>query len=314
MMKNKNLLLGVLLAVLVLLIVLPKMMPETKGYPERFAELDTSRVTALDISKGEDRVRIDKQNGQWWLTEPVNWKADARALDRLLAELPELGARALINKNTGGEADDRYELGADQATILRVYEGAEERLALRIGKASQDFSSGFVRYDDSEPIYRSNRNLSSRVPSDPARWLDKLIYKEEQDNLATVQLHRGDGTLSFSNADTAWSAEWSPKRGRGWFEAAVDEAAFSTLRNGVLTLRMSELATAEQAARLAEADIVLSHELGTKDGRSRKVDWARLEDEESKVFCRVDGQDQWLSLYKSSLERLEKEPGEFRSN
>jgi hypothetical protein len=313
MMKSStNKILGVLLAVLVAAIVLPRVMPEDKGYPERFAEVDTAKVSRIEISKADARVLLERRNGAWQVSEPVNWKADANAVTRLLAELTTAGAVALVNANKDGEADSRYELDDAGATKLGVFAGSEELLALRVGKASQDFSTGFVRFEDKQKIYRSGTNLSGKVPAQPARWLDKVIYKEEEASLAAIELKREDGRLNFARPDSVWEAEWMPEKGRGWKSESLNEGNFNAVRNGLQSLRLSDLASAEQAALLEEAPLEFECTVLLKDGRNHRIRWKLLESESSKAFCKVDDFEPWFSLYKSSLERLNKAPEEFR--
>ena len=312
-MRNMNRWLLGLLAVLVLSIVLPRVLPRHRDYPERLGDVDTTAVTKVVLARGADSVQVEKAGAAWRLTAPVAWAADPRMVEGLLAALGDLRVTALANANRKLEADARYELGDAQATRLKVYAGARLALEARLGRASQDYSGSFARLEGKEPIYRLAREVGSRLPANRSRWLDKVVCKVDADSLNAIELQRADGVLLFSRADSAWSVRWSPARGAGWTADAGDAPAFAGLRSTLCNLRMSDLPTPAQAAALALAEPQLSHALSLKDGRRLQFQWTRLEGERDLAFVRREGEAAWFAVYAGLVDRLEGKPGDFRA-
>jgi hypothetical protein len=312
-MNNRNLWLGGLLALLLLAIFVPSWLPEDKGYPASLALIDTVKVDAVEFAKGDESLRLEKRNGLWRVVRPVSWAADRPAVDRMLAALSDLSVLAKVQDNADFAEDARFELDDEQALRLQVFAGGSSLLQARLGKASSDFSSGFARYEERPEIYRLAQHLGSRFSPQSSRWIDKVVMRVEPEDLAQIELERADGRLRFTNLDSLWTVDWEPASGRGsWTEAPVKDAELNGLRSSLATLRMSELAADEHLAALAEAPVVLTHRLRMSSGIEHVVEWARLPEDESRVYCRPAGQSTWFALFKSSLERLEKEPVGFR--
>lgn len=312
-MKKRNLLLGGLLVLLLLAILLPKVLPDNKGYPDALAVIDTSRVERVELVKGSDATTLEKRNGVWTVTRPVLRAADPAAVQRMLDALADLRVAAKVQDNAGNAEDARFELDDAKALRVSVKAAGETVLEARFGKASSDFSSGFARYESDPVVYRTAQNLGSRLSAQRSRWIDKTIFKTEADNLATVALERADGELAFENRDSLWTMDWKPaKGGRGWSGEAIKETELSALKNAVAHLRMSDLADSAQTAALAGVVEGTTLHLTLKDGAGRVFRFARLESETGKAFCQAEGDPTWFAVYKSTLDRFEKEPSAFR--
>jgi len=311
-MKNRNLWLGGALAALLLLILLPKVAPERKGYPDSLAAVDTARVERVELAKGDQRTVLEKRNGLWRVTQPVDWAADRAAVDRLLGALADLAVVAKVQDNDGYAEDGRFQLDDAQALRLSVRAGGEDLLAARVGKASADFTTGFARYEDRPEIYRTAQNLGSRLSPQSSRWIDKVVYKEEPEQLAAVELVRADGTLRFDHRDSLWTVDWTPASGRGFAGAPVKDAELSALKNAAATLRMSDLADSARVSQLANAAPELTQRVTLADGRQRVIEWARAAGDDSRVYCRLQDGPTWFAVFKSTLDRFEKEPEAFR--
>lgn len=311
-MKNRNLWLGGLLVVLLLAILLPKVLPESKGYPDTLAVVDTSRVERVELVKGADATTLEKLNGVWTVTAPLTRAADPAAVGRLLDGLADLRVTAKVQDNADHAEDARFEL--DDAKALRVTVKAAGRTVLeaRFGKASSDFASGFARYENEPEIYRTAQNLGTRLSAQRGRWIDKTIFRTEADNLASLTFERADGVLRFESRDSLWTMDWAPAKGRGWSGEPVKETELSALKNAAANLRLTDLADSAQTAALQAVVPQTTQRVALKDGGERVFLWARLESDANKVFCRSQDDPTWFAVYKSTLDRFEKEATAFK--
>ncbi len=313
-MKNKNLILGLLLVVLVLLIVLPKIVPEDRGYPERLAEIDTSRVTKIEFDQGEEGVALVKSGVMWKLDRPIAFDADRKAVDRLLGVLADLRLAALVTENADFAEDERFELDDEQARRVQVYEGDRLVLEARFGKATQDYSNGFVRNEGDPRVFRTAQNLGGRFNMKHTGWIKRELFTLDKEAMESILVDRcDDGELSFAKAEEGWSVAWvAPRERDSWESPAVETGRFGTLQNALAKLRISDLAPEDKIAELENAEPSVISTVNLAGGQSRQVEWYVLESEESKAYCRVDGGGRWYEVYKSSLNSLEKDPEDYK--
>ena len=311
-MSRKHWVLLGLLVALLLLIALPRLMPQRKDYPDRLAVVDTSLVSRMIISKGADSLQVERIGAGWRLTTPVSWPADPRTVAGLLDVLGDLKVTALANPNPKLTADPDYDLDVGRVLRLRVFQGDQAALDLRLGRSSRDFSGSFVRLEDQEAIYRLAAEIGSRVPTGRGRWLDKVICRENADSLVHIEVRRAEGLLSFECADSTWGVQWKPVRGSGWSAPKVNEVPFEDLKSALCNLRMSDLPTPAQTAALAVAAPAFSHVLVLKDGRCQVYQWITLEGEENLAFVRREGQAGGFAVYRGLMDRLTVAPEEFK--
>lgn len=313
-MSRKHWVLLGLLVALLLLIALPRLMPRRKDYPDRLAVVDTSLVSRMIISKGADSLQVERIGAGWRLTSPVSWPADPRTVAGVLDVLGDLKVTALANPNPQLAADPDYDLDAGRVLRLRVFQGDQAALDLRLGRSSRDYSGSFVRLEGQEAIYRLAAEIGSRVPAGRGRWLDKLICQENADSLVLIEVRRAEGVICFEHADSTWKMRWEPLRGTGWSAPRVNERPFEDLKSALCNLRMSDLPTPAQTAALAEASPVVSHVLVTKDGRRQVFQWLKLETEENLVFVQCEGQSGGFAVYRGLMDRLTIAAEEYRTS
>ncbi|MDP2361845.1 MAG: DUF4340 domain-containing protein [bacterium] len=313
-MSRKNLYLTGLLGLLLLLILLPRVIPEGRDYPAQLGEVDTAAVSRVWIAQGRDSIMLERREGVWQVGGDQAWRADDRAVQAMLASLANLDVAALANANDNLLADDRYGLGDAAATRLKIWEGERLALAARVGRASQDYQGSFARREEDLAIYRLTREVGGRLSVLPGRWLDKLAFRASSDSVVAIELERSDGRLAFARGDTAWSVSWQPLRGQGWHGARGSETTLPGLLAALSNLRLSDLPTPAQREALRAAPAVLSHHLTLADGGRHTFQWARLDSEENLVFLRREGEDHWFAMYAALLDRLLEAPSAYRQS
>jgi hypothetical protein len=313
-MKNKNTILGILLLVLILLIALPKIMPEDKGYPDYLAAIDTSNVSRIEILKANESVILEKSNDQWKLIEPVSYAADMNSVNRLLGLLPELKVASLASENEEYSADERFELNDEKATQVKILEGGRLVMDARFGKATKDFSNGFARYTDKETIYRMTQNYSSRFNTRQAGWINKEVYKFDQAELNSIRLEFDSAVLEFTSGDSLWTANYSAAKSKdSWNSSDLNESNLNSLKSAVSSLRISDLASAETIELLTAKEAALKLSIQTGGSVPTIIEYFMINEEDSKIYCRVNGGSPWYELFKSAYDRLVKPAQDYRN-
>jgi hypothetical protein len=301
-MRNKNLILLVVLAVLLALIAMPKLLPEKKAYPDQLATIDTAKVQRVHFSKGEETLTLVKDSFGWQVQTEPNWPADDRAMGNILGMLAHLEVASLANSNDDYNHDARYELDDSQALRLEVFEGDAHVLNARLGKASRDYSNSVARLEGEAPIYRMAQNRSNDLPIGRERWLKKELFQLDGATFHQIDLQSED-QISLRNQDSLWVGTRTSKNGRS-SSFQLDPKQLEALESNFGTLRFRDLASADQTAKVKEVSPELKVRLKTSDGREVSFDWFRLE-EETDVFCQMNSDGPFLIFSGATLESFE---------
>ena len=317
-MKNKNLILLAALLVLVAVIAIPKLLPESKNYPDKLVELDSLAVDFIQISKGAESITVQRHGDTWRISDPIEYDVEGRSIERVMQQLCNLDVVALTSENADYSQDARYELGDDQALRIKVQAGGSMVMDARLGKASQDNANGFARLESDARIYRTAQPLQRAFPFEISRWIKRDIHMEDLDGLESLVLERkGDlGTLSFALADSVWQVSLKNARGRTqWANEVAEERNFNTAKTHMNNMKISGLANEEQLAALEGHEISLTSRASWSDGREHFVEWVQDSDlSVDRVFARIDGEGYWYELLRYQFDKLNKEADEYRAS
>ena len=114
---------------------------------------------------------------------------------------------------------------------------------------------------------------------------------------------QAEDQISLKNQDSLWVGTRSMKNGRS-ASFQLQPEQLEALEQNFGTLRMRDLATAEQTAKLNDLTPGLKARLSVSDGREVALDWFRLEGE-TEVFCQMVPDGPFLVFYKNTLESFE---------
>lgn len=201
---------------------------------KQIVRFDPESVRAIDASWPGGSVKLEKREGTWHLTAPLETEADGQTVDDLLSDLAFLRANGFL----GGEAPSDVALQLDspefqaELELEPAEEGGEARtVSVAIG-ASLDGENRAVR--GTEPTVRY---------SIPAGRLDELPRKPGAYRFR--ELARFDGAearrleLAFQDEEAGQSAVVTGTRGpAGW---STEPEAMSPVKVGALVARLARL-------------------------------------------------------------------------
>ena len=107
------------------------------------------------------KLALKKQEDQWYLTTKFNCKAQESAINRLLDAVLEMTGKV---RSTDPKHLEQYKITDEQGIHLILKDEAEKTLAnLIIGKKSEDYNTGFVRFAGKDKVYFVDKNVLSKL-------------------------------------------------------------------------------------------------------------------------------------------------------
>jgi hypothetical protein len=197
-MQKKTLYLIGLLAVLVLLIYLPDMIPEDRGYPVTLGTVDTAAVTRIEIIASDEQLLLEREGGELVLRQPLALPLESYQAQRLLTTLSDLRVAALTTEN-----ESRFvEFALTDTLGIRVKVTAGEELVadFLVGKESSDNQQSYTRLIGSNQILQMSRNLTSMFKLKASALIRRELYRvnpEEILQLSTADLRDANGTYTL---------------------------------------------------------------------------------------------------------------------
>ena len=169
------------------------------------AAIKPNEAGKLTFTQGDQRLVLERQDGQWMLTAPFQYRADEQSVHGLLAGLKD-GIPFDVRVDEGNL--ERYGLDSSNSIFVQVDSGGS-LTAFYVGNNAAGGST-YVRFPSSQTVYRARIGGRSRYERIPPDWRDKQVHPfEPQDATSVIIERRGLGDLEFENSESGWSAKGS---------------------------------------------------------------------------------------------------------
>jgi hypothetical protein len=189
-------------------------------------------VTSLQVSPaGKPEISATLTNGSWMLEKPLNYPAQAAAVEALAGALEKLTvATRLSAKDISRHPDADAEYGFDNPQYSLVIHSGDQRQQLIIGSRTAPGDQVFVRVVGLEGAFVVDASWLNLLPDSPAPWRDTALV---DDIGACNWIVITNGTKSMEFRRDATNHLWRmirPLQARA--NSARIASAFQQLRDG----------------------------------------------------------------------------------
>jgi hypothetical protein len=221
MKKNTLALVGLLALLLVLAyLVLQKPGEQSVGTSGSgtFLSVDSLSLDKISIKSPTASLVLEKRGAEWFVAEPVNYKADQANATNLIHLIKSMEARSVVSS----KPEKRPVFQVDSTgTLLTLFEKGKQTESVVIGKMGSSYNETYVRKSNSDDVVLVDGVTSYSFSRPVKDWRDKTIFTTLRENIKEVKYEYGDTTFTLAWHDSAW---WVGK------DPAKEEAV-----NGLLT-------------------------------------------------------------------------------
>jgi len=190
-----------------------------KSDKEKLFTFDKKAITAIDITKGKEKINFVKESGAWRMTAPDKKLAAASATDGILNVMNGMKREATIDEKPGDLA--QFELKPPAFEI--ILSSGEKKYTLLLGSKTPSGSAYYAKLPDSDTVF----TVSSSISYELQKKNDDLVEKEalplDPAKVTSLDVDYGDSKLSLSNPQNFWTlfrkdGKWSitaPKAMKG---------------------------------------------------------------------------------------------------
>lgn len=243
-MKNNTTKLLIILAILLGVFLIVKLTGDTsrsKSFRSALVEIDTARVSRIQIASPEDSTVIVREEDKW----VVNGKpADKQAVKSLLSNLQMIKPSRIASRSPEQWKDFQVD---DQGTRVVIYEGSDKALDIILGRFNVEGQRSFysyVRLDEDQDTYVAKDFMKMSVGANAASYRNDDVLSIMRDSLAAIDFNYPDTSFSLYKKDDVWQLE----------EAVADSASVAKYLQGLS--RVASKNFTEKPASAAQYDIV----------------------------------------------------------
>jgi hypothetical protein len=210
MTRNTILLSGLLIVLLIIAALVMQKPGERSSSGESgvaLAQVDSLAVDKIEIKTPTSSVVLQKNGVEWYLREPVSYRADQSTVAGFLHDSKNLEVKNLVSNKL--EKHSVFQVDST-GTQVKIFEKGVEKIAFVIGKPTSSFSELYARRLGSNDVLivsGAPPHVFSRTAKD---WRDKAIFTTSRDGIKEVRYQYGDTTFVLVSKDSVWTVGNDP--------------------------------------------------------------------------------------------------------
>lgn len=278
--------------------------------------LKAAEVTSIQIQPGGqlETIRIERTNGNWQLTKPVVYAAQAPAVENLLHALEDLSPQTRISaQELLGRHNVNEEFGFDTPQAILVIQQGQEQHTLKLGFLTPPGDHIYAQVVGFEFIDVIDASLLKFIRPRANEWRDSAFV-----NLKDFPFDR----LSVANGAKVFDLQRS-KESKTWritlpgnMQARADNPKIEKLLLDLQNLRISQFETDDtkvdpESFGFQSPSLELKFERGTNQLLLLQFGKSPTNDE-NQIYARRNGQSAIVLVPREAIGAWRGEPSEFR--
>lgn len=217
----------------------------SKSFRETLVELDTAKVTKIEIQSPEDTTVLERKNGQW--TVNGEKPGDDATVHGLLNNLGQIEPSRLASRSE--EAWKDFQVDEESGTRVVVYESGDKALDIilgRFGVEGQRSFYSYVRLTEESDVYVANNFMKMSIGTGGEDYRNDDVLKIKRDSVKSVAFNYTDSAFTLTKQTEGWMID-------GQEEA--DSTAVAKYLNGLQFLTSRKFGENENAVELYDVAI-----------------------------------------------------------
>ncbi|MCX6996859.1 MAG: DUF4340 domain-containing protein [Kiritimatiellaeota bacterium] len=164
--------------------------------------IEPGRITEFTVASSNLQVTCVQTNGQWRLTRPIAARADAAAVDRLLAGLERLSRGEVITpaqRRAGNLTLASY--GLEPARIRITLGAGARRQTVLFGRAAPLGGALYIKDAARAEVIATDASATNLCPASVAALRDHALFKDSAQTVKRFDLRGGGRFLQLARND-----------------------------------------------------------------------------------------------------------------
>jgi hypothetical protein len=237
---------------------------------QKLFKISEDKVASIHLKWGGGETMLEKKDGVWKLTSPVQDDVDPAAVNTLLKGISEEASKALVSDKPDVDLKI-FGLADPLGTIdVKTTDGTEK--IVDVGQVDAIGGNKYAYIRDEKKVVAVDSGMQFKFAKTSRDLRDKRILRLPQEPIESVQIKWTDKDrkfdLSMKRVDTKWAYE-----GKNWKMDQHSANAFVAQLEGLRTNEfMQEQKTDPQARKKYGIDHVLARfDLKTRSGKTDSI-------------------------------------------
>lgn len=268
---------------------------EARERGERVTQIDRDKINSISIKNSETKIELrKKENGAWYLEEPIKDRADTSVLNQLFTTTESMKHDAVIGEGGKGASKEQIkEFGLGNSDTRIKLSGGEKPVELVLGKDAAVEGKIYAKLEGSGTVYVISNDLKNQLTKKPDDFRDRKLTEVSTAQVNKAVIKSSAGELELEKKNAHWSLV-KPLKARG------DDSKIGDLISQATTARIESFmadsanlgayglqeprGTVALSVEEAKEPVVLQIGSNPKDEKDKEKTYAKLSARDSVVL------------------------------
>jgi hypothetical protein len=272
---------------------------------ENFLELNADEITKIVTIKGADTLIFQKDQGRWFLVDPLPRRTDSMAVVNMVMTTADIRVGKVISENIDRQVD--FMVDNIGGILVHVYRDDDLLSEIIIGKVASNRTHTYIRKPNSNEVYLAEGLLTYTFSRQKSQWLDKTIFKFDPESITGIELNYPNNSIRLSASDSLWYIAKKPYTD----SIMADSATVVNYLNRISNTFANDFINATDSGLIDFENFSLRINISLVDGSTHSAEFAKESEDNNRIYCRKPDLDEIFVLYKSRFTGLKKQFSDF---
>ncbi len=194
--------------------------------------LSPEGITRLSLTTGTNRVECVRRDGEWFLTRPMEARADAARISRLMEALVKIRKQEVVDpvrRAKRGLSRASFGLEPPRARLVVGTDSHSDEILL--GDDAPLGNLVYLSLNDEEDVIGATMAVSDILPVDPDGFRDQAVFPSSIKQAVRIEVKHAGGFFKLALKDGVWRIQQP-------FDARADGARVERLWRILESLKM----------------------------------------------------------------------------
>jgi len=274
---------------------------------ENYLDLNTDEITKILTISADDTLTFKEEQGRWYFLDPQPRKADSMAVGNMISAAATMKVGNVISENV--ERQRSFLVDDSTGNLIQFFHDDDLLNEIIIGKVASNRTHTYIREPGSDKVYLAEGLLTYTFRRVKSQWLDKTIFSIDPRAISEFELVYSDNSFRLKNKDMVWNVSKKPYKK----SVPADTAMVNNYIGRISRLSANDFINASDSGLMDFKNFALKINITLIDGTTQSVEFAKQNEDNSRVYCRKPDNDEIFVIYKSRFAGLLKKYSDFLS-
>ena len=164
-------------------------------------KIDSVSVDKIELKSPAADVVLEKRGAEWFVTQPINYRADQNNVGQLLHQLKTMETKGVISSRP----DKQKVFQVDQSgTQVNVSEKGAEKAAFILGKMAGSYDEYYARRVNANDVLLVGGAYAYTFNRQVRDWRDRAIAAIPRESIKDIRYQYGDTVFTLLHKDSLW--------------------------------------------------------------------------------------------------------------